>query len=136
MAYIPKPPPRIKNRITKGNDAFSQQRLECWFTDAFIKNPSCVQRRTEDGAPASVEIETSDGYTAWIHRNANGRYTGVNVQVAHIKDKSTNPELRWDVKNVAPLTPANNQAMKYNLAIRETMQCLMRAWVIKNVRPL
>ena len=141
MTYNPKPLKIKKARkpldrigkVGRGNAAFTQQMLEAWFTSALLKNGA--HARDGNGSPMSVMIETADGYEAWIKRDDKGRYTGTNVQVAHIRDKSTDPKLRWDPRNVAPLTPYNNQRMKYDLEVRETMQVLMKAWVLLNLGP-
>ena len=143
MTSFPKPmktPKRRKplNRIGKvgrKNDQFSQDMLAAWFSSAVLKDPSCIQGRDLNGSPCLVFIKTADDYDAWIKRDDKGRYTGTNVNVAHIRDKATDPKLRWNPRNVAPLTPYNNQRMKYDHDVRETMQVLMKAWVLLNLGP-
>lgn len=49
--------------------------------------------------------------------------------VGHIEDRSTDPALRTDPRNVAPITWSENEEMKFDHAKRREYQAKMRAWV-------
>lgn len=119
-----------KGRIGRGNDVFSQECLEAWFTAAVL-NGNCDER--EGGMPIRARLITCDFAAAWIDFDPKtGRYRGTNVQVCHRNDKSTHPAQRWDRKNVAPGTPYMNEKMKYDLTYRKVAQGWMDSWIEKH----